>query len=132
MHTLNKNDLTPEQLNEISALAGAAEFPEVRELLNDLSESLRRGDDIIGTQNDEALTPAQASQHLGMSRTHLYKLLDRGDLPFHLVGSHRRILMSDIKAFNEQRGRDRIELAERFAQRHQNTVALDDEIADLL
>lgn len=67
-----------------------------------------------------------------MSRTHLYKLLDCGALPSHRVGSHRKIFASDLKAFEEKRHADRIELAKRFSLQRETAAAVDDEIADLL
>lgn len=67
-----------------------------------------------------------------MSRTHLYKLLDRGEIVFHRVGRDRRIRIYDLLEFEEQRQRDRRELAERFAHQRQTAAAASDEIADLL
>lgn len=132
MQTLNHDDLTPENLNELNDLAGSAKSPQVRELLTDLSASLRRGDDIIRTQKNESLTTSEAAKFLGMSRTHLYKLMDKDEIPSFSVGRHRRIYMRDILEFENQRHRDRTELAERFAQGHQGSATADGEIADLL
>jgi excisionase family DNA binding protein len=67
-----------------------------------------------------------------MSRTHLYKLLDRGEIMFHRVGRDRRIRLRDLVAFEAQRDGDRLELAERFAHQHKTAAAATDEIADLL
>jgi excisionase family DNA binding protein len=50
-----------------------------------------------------------------MSRTFLYKLLDRGELLSHNVGRDRRIRTTDLARFEASRQRDRRELAERFA-----------------
>lgn len=67
-----------------------------------------------------------------MSRTHLYKLLDRGEIPFHRVGRDRRVLLRDLLAFEEIRRGDRAELAERFAHQTATRSGAVDEIADLL
>ncbi|MFC7449704.1 hypothetical protein [Rhodococcus daqingensis] len=67
-----------------------------------------------------------------MSRTHLCSLLDRGVLPSHRVGSHRRILFSDVIAFERQRQHDRRELAEQFAHADAHRAgAIDELMADL-
>ena len=67
-----------------------------------------------------------------MSRTHLYKLLDRGILPSHRVGSHRKIQTNDLEEFRAQREADKKDLAERFASQDRTRRSAIDEIADLL
>lgn len=78
------------------------------------------------------LTPNQVAQRLGMSRTFLYKLLDRGEIVSHRVGRDRRILLVDLIAFEAERQRSRRELAERFAHQDQNRADAVEEIAGLL
>jgi excisionase family DNA binding protein len=78
------------------------------------------------------LTPNDAADRLGMSRTHLYKLLDRGEIAFDRVGRDRRIPFAEITKFEERRQRDRRELAERFAHQQQNHAAAIDELTNLL
>jgi excisionase family DNA binding protein len=77
------------------------------------------------------MTPNQAAERLGMSRSHLYKLLDRGEIMFHRVGRDRRIRVRDLLDFEAQRQRDRRELAERFARQNETRAAVIDELADL-
>ena len=36
-----------------------------------------------------------------MSRPHLIKLLDQGKIPFTRTGGHRRLIMSDVLAYQE-------------------------------
>ena len=38
-----------------------------------------------------------------MSRPHLLKFMRDGELPFHTVGSHQRIKMSDLRIFMQAR-----------------------------
>ena len=61
-------------------------------------------------------TPAQVAQRLQVSRTHLYKLLDSGQIPSHRVGRDRRVSGRDIAAFERRRQEERRALAERFAR----------------
>jgi excisionase family DNA binding protein len=51
---------------------------------------------------DEALTSGQAAVLLGISRPTLIAWLDAGHIPFHRVGSHRRVRRSHVLAFREQ------------------------------
>ncbi|HEY7226172.1 MAG TPA: excisionase family DNA-binding protein [Micromonosporaceae bacterium] len=78
------------------------------------------------------LTPNEAAERLGMSRTHLYKLLDRGEITFDRVGRDRRIPFAELVKFEQRRQRDRRELAERFAHQQQTQSAAIDELTDLL
>lgn len=56
----------------------------------------KRGVDLTLLESDQELTPNQAADVLKMSRPHLVKLMDRGLVAFHMVGSNRRIRMTDL------------------------------------
>lgn len=132
MQTLPTDNVTSEQIDALDAFARSDVGPELRDLLLSLSRCLRAGDELAIVDGNATITPSRAAEHLGMSRTHLYKLLDRGEILSHRVGRDRRIRIHDLLEFEEQHQRDRRELAERFAQQRQTAVGIDDEIADLL
>ena len=54
-------------------------------------------------EEDEAVSPEKAATFLGVSRPYLVKQLEAGAMPFHWVGTHRRMLMSDLVAYKRQR-----------------------------
>ncbi len=49
------------------------------------------------------LTTQEAANLLSISRPFLNKLLEQGALPFHKVGTHRRIKFVDLETFRAQR-----------------------------
>jgi excisionase family DNA binding protein len=57
----------------------------------------------------QQLTTQQAAEMLHVSRPHLIKMLDRGDLPYEKVGTHRRLAIEDVLAYREQRSMRRRE-----------------------
>ena len=131
MKTLNKTAIPDGQIDNLEAFATATE-PELRDVLLAVARCLREGDYLVAFDENTTLTPSQAADRLGMSRTHLYKLLDRGELPYDRVGRDRRIRVADLFAFEAKRQSSRRELAERFAHQQQTREDVIDELSDLL
>lgn len=67
--------------------------------LRQILDAQNRGLAVDLITEDAEVTPNQAAEILKMSRPHLLKFMDHGDLPFHRVGTHRRIRMTDLREF---------------------------------
>lgn len=65
------------------------------------------------------LTTQQAAQFLGVSRPFLVKLLDERRIPYRLVGSHRRILMTHLQHFKEEMDARRHEILDELGRQAQ-------------
>jgi excisionase family DNA binding protein len=54
---------------------------------------------------DKELTPSQAAEVLGVSRTHFMRIAQKGEIPYRMVGSHHRMRLEDILKYREERER---------------------------
>jgi excisionase family DNA binding protein len=71
-------------------------------------------------QANSTLTTVQASQLLGVSRQHLVNLLENGAIPFHKVGTHRRVYAGDLLRYKEKRDSRRRQAISDFAALEQD------------
>jgi excisionase family DNA binding protein len=63
----------------------------LRHALFKITDDLKSGSDLIVASELETITPSQAAKLLGISRGHLYKVLDSGALAFDIVGERDAI-----------------------------------------
>jgi excisionase family DNA binding protein len=82
-----------------------------------LLADLRAGHSVTILQSQQELTTVEASKILGMSRQYLIRLLEKGEIPFHLVGTHRRLYVRDVLTYKMKRDLMRRETLDELAKR---------------
>ena len=86
------------------------------EFLTTLNADLREGKPVAIVQNDAQLTTVEAARMLGVSRQFLIKLLEAGGVPYHMVGTHRRVYVRDLLAYKAKRDSRRRRILDELTQ----------------
>jgi len=105
----------PDHVALIDGQGNRTHIPEV--LFNHLARIVRLMSErkaIVMMPEDEAFTTQAAANYLGVSRQFFVNLLEKGEIPFHRVGTHRRVTFRDLLAFEKQRDRTRREAMDRL------------------
>ena len=95
-----------------------------RFVLEALSE-VANGNAVRLLQIRRELTTHEAAELLNVSRTHLIGILEKGVMPFRLVGSHRRIALTDLLAYKEKTDVQRKEALDAIAAEAQELKLYD-------
>lgn len=141
---IGPSDLSEEQLKGLHRLLEGGVKPvligadgeriELPEALSDLMalivESIRRKEAVFLLHENESFTTQAAADFLGVSRQFLVRLLEDGKIPFHLVGTHRRVFFKDLAAYSKERGKARRAILDAMTDEVAAT-GLDDVVCDL-
>jgi excisionase family DNA binding protein len=105
----------------VPALVGPAgerlDLPEtVYRLLKGIVKNMHQGRTIMLVPEQAHLTTQKVAHILGVSRPHVIKLLDSGEIPFHKTGSHRRVFLTDALAYAKNRDAKRKSILDEIAK----------------
>lgn len=79
----------------------------VVDALKAITGALMEGRSVTIVASNEEVTTQAAADLLNVSRPHLITLLDRDEIPYHRVGTHRRLYAGDVLAYKHARDRAR-------------------------
>ncbi len=72
-------------------------------LLVGVVQNIRLGKAVVLMPESETFTTQAAANFLGMSRQYFVTLLESDQIPFHRVGSHRRVYFKDLLDYSKKR-----------------------------
>lgn len=88
----------------------------IYDVLARVAEDMAQGHSIVIVPVGHELTTQEAADLLNVSRPHLVKLLERGEIDFHLAGTHRRVFFQDLMAYRERRDSARRDVLDELAR----------------
>lgn len=83
--------------------------------LTELLDNLGMGKAVSILPVESELSTQQAADILNVSRPHLVKMLEEGEIPYHTVGKHRRIYTRDLMEYKSKRDEERERLLDELA-----------------
>jgi excisionase family DNA binding protein len=89
---------------------------EVYRVLIEVVQAMREGKAITLVPRTQRLTTQEAADFLGVSRPTLVKLLEEGKIPYEQPGRHRRIMFTDLLAYQERLREDRRAALDRMTE----------------
>ncbi|MBV2094467.1 MAG: helix-turn-helix domain-containing protein [Candidatus Thiodiazotropha sp. (ex Codakia orbicularis)] len=126
--------IAAESSRQLAALIGKGENAQLRfidgdeiitvpvsamRMLVDILAHMTEGKAMALIPQDAELTTQQAADFLNVSRPFFVKLLEKGNLQFHKVGSHRRVYFRDLVTYKEQSMKERRKALDELAKQAQ-------------
>lgn len=87
--------------------------------LSNILDLMAQGKAISIIPSDTEVTTQQAADMLNVSRPHVVKLIEQGEIPHHKVGTHRRIKLQDLEAYRGKMEKEREDALTELARQAQ-------------
>lgn len=105
-----------------------AGIPEsVFKLVLGLLQEISKGNAVIVMPMQAELTTIEAADFLNVSRPHLIKLLEAGEIDYRLVGKHRRITFEKLLEYKEGSKRKRLKAIAAITAQDDEMFGLEEE-----
>lgn len=77
-------------------------------LLSVILDNMAQGNSLALVRQDKTVTTQEAADFLNVSRPFVVKLLKTGVIPYVSTGTHRRVIFSDLLAYDQKMKADRL------------------------
>lgn len=126
----NRGEIQPRYFLAGAEVGDHVELPaEVHRVLLQVIEAMQRGLAVTISPQSRTLTTQQVAELLNVSRPTVVKMLDRGDIPFEKINTHRRIKLADALAYRAER---RAEQYEALSALYSTEYDEDDDVEETL
>jgi len=96
-------------------------------LVRRVLEEMDTGNDVKIMPVHAEITTQEAADLLNVSRPFLISLLKKGEIPYRMVGTHRRIRLEDLLVYRDHRDSERRQLLDEIASESQEMGLYDEE-----
>ncbi len=94
--------------------------PQAVKALAEVLTHLAEGKEVTVASLPAEMTTQQAADFLHVSRPFLVNMLEKGEIPFRKVGSHRRVLFEDAACYKQRINEKRLKVLEQLAAQAQD------------